>query len=168
AAGEPHRIIPYGTEAMGALRIEKGHVTAAEVNGQTTAEDLGMARMLSTKKDYVGRWTRDRAGLTDPARQTLVGLVAEDGVSAIRIGSQLIAEPMVTSRPEQRVPMLGHVTSTTYSPALGKPIALALLSGGLQHEGALLYAAYPLRNEQTAVRVVSPHFFDPDGERLRG
>ncbi len=56
-AGEEFGIAPYGTEALGRMRIEKGHVSTNEVNGQTTAHDLGAARMLSSRKDY--HWPRD-------------------------------------------------------------------------------------------------------------
>jgi sarcosine oxidase subunit alpha len=63
--------------------------------------------------------------------------------------------------------MLGHVTSTAYSFELGHPIALALLRDGKERGGDELYAAYPLENESVKVRVVSPHFIDPDGERMR-
>jgi sarcosine oxidase subunit alpha len=63
--------------------------------------------------------------------------------------------------------MLGHVTSIAYSGELNHPIALALLSGGKERAGEELYAAFPLRNEAVRVRVVSPHFVDPDGERMR-
>ena len=56
--------MPYGTEALGVMRIEKGHVAGGELNGQTTARDLGLGRMLSTKKDYIGRVMAQRPALT--------------------------------------------------------------------------------------------------------
>jgi sarcosine oxidase subunit alpha len=49
---------------------------------------------------------------------------------------------------------------------LNKTIALALYSGGLKHEGEEIICAYPLRDEQVRVRIVSPVFIDPSGERL--
>ncbi|MEI9964422.1 MAG: hypothetical protein WDM92_06660 [Caulobacteraceae bacterium] len=36
-AGAPFGIAPYGSEALGVLRIEKGHAAGPELNGQTTA-----------------------------------------------------------------------------------------------------------------------------------
>jgi sarcosine oxidase subunit alpha len=64
--------------------------------------------------------------------------------------------------------MLGHVTSAAHSATLGHPIALALVSGGLSRQGETLHAADPLRDTVVPVRVVPPHFFDPEGERLHG
>ena len=78
-AGAPLGIAPYGTEALGVLRIEKGHPAGSELNGQTTAHDLGFGKLLSTKKDFIGRFMAARPALTDPARPTLVGLEAGRG-----------------------------------------------------------------------------------------
>ena len=68
--GEAFGVAPYGTEAMGVMRIEKGHVAGSELNGQTTARDLGLARMMSTKKDFIGRFMAGRPALLDPDRPT--------------------------------------------------------------------------------------------------
>ncbi len=73
-AGAAYGIAPYGTEALGVLRIEKGHPAGGELNGQTTAHDLGFGKMLSAKKDFIGRFMAARPALTDPARPRLVGL----------------------------------------------------------------------------------------------
>src|SRR6185369_421128 len=53
--GRSFDVVPYGTEALGVMRIEKGHPAGNELNGQTTASDLGMGRMMSKKKDFIGR-----------------------------------------------------------------------------------------------------------------
>ncbi len=99
----------------------------------------------------------------DPSRPAIVGLVPVDGETWIKAGAQLVETPDAPPP----VAMLGHVTSIAYSGALDHPIALALLSGGKEREGDELYAAFTLRNEAVKVRVVSPHFVDPDGERMR-
>ncbi len=163
-AGASAGIVAYGTEAMGTLRIEKGHVAGAELDGRTTPADLGLGRMASRRKDYVGRAALDRPALADPARPRLVGLVAKDGRSPIRSGAQLIADP--AARPP--VPVLGHVTSADFSPTLEQPIALALIAGGPERRGETLHAAYPLRGETTEVTVTDPVFVDPEGRRLHG
>ena len=75
-AGREFGIAPYGTEALGVMRVEKGHVAGNEMNGQTTARDLGLAKMLSTRKDYVGRVMAQRPGLLAADRPTLGGLQA--------------------------------------------------------------------------------------------
>src|SRR5690606_18595125 len=68
AAGQPFGILPYGVEAMSLLRIEKGHIAGPEINGQATARDLGLGRMLKRSGDYIGRVTAERPGLMDPSR----------------------------------------------------------------------------------------------------
>ncbi|MEQ9608102.1 MAG: glycine cleavage T C-terminal barrel domain-containing protein, partial [Kiloniellaceae bacterium] len=161
AAGKPFGMIPYGVEALGTLRIEKGHVAGPELDGRTTAEDLGLGGMVSSKKTFIGSSMLDREGLTDPKRMKLVGLVSADG-GKIRAGAQLVAAGDKAQPPKS----LGHVTSTTYSPALEKYIALGLLEDGPQRIGATLVATYPLKNIDVAVEVVSSHFFDPDGSRM--
>jgi heterotetrameric sarcosine oxidase alpha subunit len=164
ATGAADGIVPYGTEAMGTLRIEKGHVAGAELDGRTTAEDLGLGRMASRKKDYVGRAALERVALKAPGRLQLVGLVARDGRSPIRSGAQIVADPKA---PPPAL-MLGHVTSADFSPTLEQPIALALVADGRQRRGETLHAMYPLRDEAAEVVVSDPVFVDPEGRRPRG
>ena len=153
----------YGTEAMGTLRVEKGHVAGPEIDGRTTIRDLGLCGMQSKLKHNIGKGLATRDGLIDPSRPAIVGLVPVDGETWIKAGAQLVENPDAPPP----VAMLGHVTSIAYSGELDHPIALALLSGGKEREGDELYAAFPLRNEAVKVRVVSPHFVDPHGERMR-
>src|SRR5205814_10020666 len=65
-AGKRFGIAPYGLDALNTLRIEKGHVTAAELNGNTSADDLGMQRMLKKHGEFIGRAQSRRPGLTAP------------------------------------------------------------------------------------------------------
>jgi sarcosine oxidase subunit alpha len=161
--GAAHGIIPYGTEAMAIMRIEKGHVAGGELDGRTTADDLGLGKMASTKKEYIGRRMMAREGLVDPARPKFVGLVPVDGKTRARAGSILVADPN-TPPP---VPKLGHVSSSAYlSPTLGHPISLGLVEGGMSREGETVWAMFPLRDEAVEVRIVDPIFFDKEGERL--
>jgi heterotetrameric sarcosine oxidase alpha subunit len=161
-AGRELGLAPYGTEAMAAMRIEKGHVAGAEINGQTTPADLGLARLVSAKKYFVGRRLLERPALADATRPRFVGLEPIDGVTPIPAGAQLIAD----ARAKPPVPMLGHVTSATFSPTLRRPIALALLAGGLARKGETVTAAAPLNGVTVLARVVDPVFYDPAGERL--
>ncbi|HEX6141735.1 MAG TPA: sarcosine oxidase subunit alpha family protein [Geminicoccaceae bacterium] len=163
-AGEAEEIVAYGVEALGVLRIEKGHVAGGELDGRTTPADLGLGRMVSRTKDFVGRHMLQRPALQDPDRPRLVGLIPKDRRSPVRIGAQIVQDPAAPPP----VPMLGHVTSTTWSPALGHPIALALVRGGPGRRGEALHAASPLKGESVPVEVTDPVFFDPHGERLRG
>jgi sarcosine oxidase subunit alpha len=164
SAGQEFDLTPYGTEAMAAMRIEKGHVAGAEINGQTTPSDLGLARLVSAKKYFVGRRLLERPALADAARPTLIGLEPVDRVTPIPAGAQLIAD--VRAKPP--ITMLGHVTSATFSPTIGRPIALALLTGGVARMGETVVAAAPLDGVNVAARVVHPVFYDPAGERLHG
>ena len=88
-AGEPFGIVPYGTEALGVMRIEKGHVAGNELDGRTTADDLGLGRMMSSKKDFIGRVMATRPGLTDPKRPKLVGLRPRDAGERLYAGAHL-------------------------------------------------------------------------------
>ena len=60
----------------------------------------------------------------------------------------------------------GYITSVTWSTELNKFIALGLYHGGLRHEGEEIIAAFPLKNEQARLKIVSPHFIDKEGARL--
>ena len=154
-AGASFDITPYGTEALGTLRIEKGHISGPELDGRTTMADVGLGKMASSKKQYVGSVLKERDGLNDKTRKTMVGLISHDH-KPLRAGSHIL---MTSTN-------IGHVTSTTYSPALGKYIALALIQDGTTKMGNTLTAAFPLKNEQNSVLVVEPHFYDKEGERL--
>ena len=115
AAGADVGIAAYGLEAMGMMRIEKGHVAGNEINGQTTARDLGLAKMMSTRKDYIGRALASRPGLIGPDRWGLVGLKPMDREARIVAGAHLlpIGEAVTAAND------LGYVTSAAFSPALG-------------------------------------------------
>jgi len=162
SAGRAEDIIAYGTEAMGTLRIEKGHVAGGELNGQTTPQDLGLGRLVSTKKDFIGKALLARPGLQDPERPRLVGLAPIDGKTRIRAGAHIVVEASGAGS------AIGHVSSTAWSPTLGHPIALALVAGGLARKGETLYASFPLKGEAVAVGVSDPVFVDPEGRRLHG
>jgi sarcosine oxidase subunit alpha len=163
-AGRALGIVAYGTETMGGMRIEKGHVAGPELDGRTTPFDLGMGRLVRMEKDFVGRCSLDRPGLRDHGRKRLVGLVPEDGRTRLRAGANLVRDP------EASLPVAieGHVTSATWSPTLGHPIALALLARGAERNGERLHAVFPLAGGNTAVRVVDPVFVDPEGRRVHG
>ncbi|MGE0725017.1 MAG: sarcosine oxidase subunit alpha family protein [Alphaproteobacteria bacterium] len=159
AAGSDRGIEPYGVEALGLLRIEKGHVAGAEINGQTTLADLGLARMAKKRGDFVGRTLAMRPGLTDPTRPALVGVRPVDPERQIRAGGHLVASGAMLSQ--------GHVTSVMRSVALGGWVGLGLLSGGAARTGERMDCVYPLLDERVPVMVRSPHFVDPENARVR-
>jgi len=163
AAGAEFGIMPYGTEAMSTLRIEKGHVVVGpEADGRTTAADLGMGKLVSPAKWCIGKPLLTRPALTAPDRWQLVGLTAQGGAKMPR-AAKLVADPG-RSLPN---PMLGHVTSWCWSPNLGAWIALALLANGRARHGETLWAVSPLAGAKVQVTVGPPCFIDPEGGRLR-
>ena len=165
AAGAPHGICAYGVEAMGVLRIEKGHVTHNEINGTVTAADLGMGRMVSaTKADFIGRAMLDREGLNDPARPRLVGLLSLDPERPLRAGSHILRKGDAARLENDQ----GYVTSSCYSPHLRAHIALALLTRGAERLGEEVVVWNGLGGEIAAARVQSPVFIDPTHARLHG
>jgi sarcosine oxidase subunit alpha len=164
AAGEEFGITPYGTEALGIMRVEKGHVAGNELNGTTTADDLGLGKMMSQKKDFIGRVLARRPGLADPGRAVLVGITPVDRSVRLNAGAHFLALG-AESRLENDQ---GYLTSAAFSPMLGHWIGLGLLSRGRERFGERIRAHDPLRGKDTAVEVVSPYFFDAQGERLKG
>ncbi|MEX0956102.1 MAG: sarcosine oxidase subunit alpha family protein [Rhizobiaceae bacterium] len=163
AAGEPFNTLPYGMEALGTLRIEKGHVTGAEIDGRVTARDLYLDWMLSKKKPFVGSAMMDREGLAAEDRIRLVGIVSLDG-QPLGGGAHIVES---SGREEPRK-SIGHITAVCYSPALSKYIGLALVNGGKARHGQRAFTADPLRKRYGPVEIVSHHFFDPDGSRMHG
>jgi sarcosine oxidase subunit alpha len=161
-AGQPFDITPYGIDAMNALRIEKGHVTGAELNGRTTPDDLGLGRMVKPDRDFIGKRSLLRPGLMDPKRWQLVGVAPIDHKTLLPQGAKIVSDP------DRRAPnpCLGELTSTTLSPVLGIPIGLALLSAGRTRYRERLFAVSPLMGQQVEIEIRNPVFFDPDGERL--
>lgn len=163
AAGEAWRITPYGTETLGIMRIEKGHVAGPELNGTTTAADLGLARMVSDKKDFIGRALAMRAGLTDPERPVLVGVKPVDRGARLYAGAHFLPNGAAATLENDQ----GYLTSVTFSPSLGHWIGLGFLSRGARRHGERIRAYDALRGSDLQVEVVAPVFFDPDGLRLR-
>jgi sarcosine oxidase subunit alpha len=161
-AGAEFGITPYGTEALGVMRIEKGHPAGAELNGQITAHDLGLAKLLSKKKDFVGRALATRDALIDPARPTLIGLKLVNPGDRLRAGAHLLPQnaPAVAANDQ------GYVTSVAFSPTLDHWIGLGLLQNGPARLGEIVRVYDPVRNGDALAEVVSPVFVDPEGARL--
>ena len=159
-AGRPFGIVTYGLDALNTLRIEKGHVTGAELNGNTNADDLGMGPMLKTSGDFVGRALAQRPGMKAPDRLQLVGVRPTGASQRLRNGAQLIA-------PAAPAASLGYVTSSTPSVESAGWVGLALLAGGRHCIGRRLIAASPIHDESIEVEIVSPRHLDPENARVR-
>ncbi|MEV5955763.1 sarcosine oxidase subunit delta family protein [Streptomyces sp. NPDC051987] len=164
-AGEPYGITPYGTETMHVLRAEKGYpIVGQDTDGTVTPQDLGMGWAVSKKKpDFIGKRSHARADTLRPDRKHLVALLTDDPGAFLPEGTHLVAASELPAPP---VPMLGHVTSSYRSAALGRTFALALVKGGRDRIGERLYA--PVGERLLPVTVASPVLYDPEGARRDG
>ncbi|WP_338899646.1 sarcosine oxidase subunit alpha family protein [Streptomyces sp. TG1A-60] len=164
-AGTPYGITPYGTETMHVLRAEKGYpIIGQDTDGTVTPQDLGMSWVVSKKKpDFIGKRSYARADTVRADRKHLVGLLPEDPGDFLPEGTHLVADSVLPAPP---VPMLGHVTSSYRSAALGRTFALALIKSGRDRIGERLYA--PVGGRLVPVTVANPVLYDPEGARRDG
>ncbi|GHG87693.1 2Fe-2S iron-sulfur cluster-binding protein [Streptomyces lanatus] len=165
AIGRPYDITPYGTETMHVLRAEKGYIIVGQdTDGTVTPQDAGMSWVVSKQKDFIGKRSYTRADTARPDRKQLVGLLPSDRTTRLPEGTQLVApEVDLETVP---VPMLGHVTSSYHSPALGRPFALALVADGQARKGQTLLA--PVGDDLVPVEVTDFVLYDPEGTRRDG
>lgn len=161
--GEEFNVTSYGTEALGVMRIEKGHAAGNELNGTTTALNLGMGRMVSKAKDSIGSVLSERTGLNAPDALMQIGLKPVDPSDKVTAGGHLMA----ADGPIDATHDQGYVTSAAYSPTLGSMIGLGFLKDGGNRIGETLRLVSPVTDLTVNVEVVSAHFVDPEGERLR-
>jgi sarcosine oxidase subunit alpha len=163
ARGAEFEPVVYGTEALGVMRIEKGHVAGGELNGQSTALNMGLGKMVSKKKDSIGMVLSQREGLNDADGYRLVGVRPVDPKGKLTAGSHFLAIGAAPVAANDG----GWLTSKVYSPHLGCDIALGYLKGSHGKIGQRMRVVNLLAKTETEVEIVSPHFFDPEGERLK-
>jgi sarcosine oxidase subunit alpha len=159
--GKEFNITPYGTEAMHVLRAEKGFIIVGqETDGSITPIDLDMNWIVSKKKyDFIGKRALFRSDTIREDRKQLVGLFTKDPNFVLEEGAQLVEK---VSKPP--MDMVGHVTSSYYSPNLKRSIALALVKDGKKKNGHTIYA--PMIDKTVEVEITNPVFIDPLNERL--
>jgi len=162
--GEAYDAVLYGTEALGVMRIEKGHAAGNELNGTTTALNLGLGGFVSKKKDCIGKVMSGREALIAGHVLRLVGFVCKDPKDRLTNGAHFLETGAAPSPDNDQ----GYMTSVAWSPMLDRYVGLGLLKAGHERKGETLKAVDYMRKNHVEVEVVSPHFFDPDGERLRG
>ncbi|WP_326777809.1 sarcosine oxidase subunit alpha family protein [Streptomyces sp. NBC_01445] len=166
-AGQPYDITPYGTETMHVLRAEKGFIIVGQdTDGTVTPQDANMDWVVSKRKDFIGNRSYSRADTTRADRKQLVGLLPTDRTTRLPEGSQLIAQDTPLTPEAGPVPMLGHVTSSYHSAALGRPFALALVAGGRARIGSTLLA--PVGDDLVPVEVTDSVLYDPEGTKRDG
>jgi sarcosine oxidase subunit alpha len=162
-AGTEFGITPYGTEALGVMRIEKGHAAGNELNGTTTALNLGMGRMVSKAKDSIGSVLSMREGLNNDDALQQVGIRPLNPLGPVPAGAHLMA----ATGPVDAASDQGYVTSACFSPVLGHAIGLAFVKNGADRMGEQMRLVSPLTNVETDVEITSAHFVDPEGGRQR-
>ena len=151
---------PYGMEALNVLRIEKGFITHSEIHGRISAHDIGMEKMVSAKKDCIGKTAATRPGLWGPDREQLVGLKAAAQISA---GAHLFRPGAEIHRETDQ----GYVTSVCWSPTVGAWLGLGFLKDGRARLGEKIRLVDHLRGLDVICEVCHPVFHDPEGEKLR-
>ncbi len=161
-AGAEFDIVPYGTEALHVLRAEKGYIIVGqETDGTHTPDDMGMSWAIGKKKsDFVGKRSLQRPDVLRRDRKQLGGLLTNNPKYILEEVAQIVAEDsnIIPTK------MIGHVTSSYWSEALGHSIAMAVIEGGRERLGDTLFV--PMENDVHQVKVVDPVFYDPEGKRL--
>ncbi len=164
AAGAEFDITPYGTETMHVLRAEKGYIIVGQdTDGSITPHDLGMGGLVAKSKDFLGRRSLARSDTAKAGRKQFVGLLTDDAQYVLPEGGQIV-EAGATPAADGTTPMLGHVTSSYYSPILKRSIALAVVKGGLERMGGTVAVALADGRRVTA-KISSPVFYDSEGVR---
>ncbi len=172
AAGAHLDITPYGTETMHVLRAEKAFpIVGQDTDGTVTPHDLGMDWIVSTKKEFIGKRSFSTSALCAPGRKQLVSVLPVDHSLRLPEGSQIVEASALgdytgEGLPAAPIPMLGFVTSSYHSQALGRSFALALVKDGPTRVGQRLVASF--RGEFVEVEVAEPVLYDKEGARRDG
>ena len=161
SAGQEFNITPYGTETMHLLRAEKGFIIVGQdTDGTMTPSDLQMDWIVSKKKyDFIGKRSLYRSDTIREDRKQLVGLLTDDPKEILEEGAQIVSD--TNTKP---IDMLGHVTSSYFSPNLNKSIALAVVRSGKNMKGKKLII--PMENKNINVTVSDTIFLDKENKRL--
>jgi sarcosine oxidase, subunit alpha len=167
-AGARWGITPYGTETMHVLRAEKGYpIVGQDTDGTVTPHDLGLGWAVSKKKrDFIGKRSFSRAENNNPLRKQLVSLRPTDAKTKLPEGAQVVEFQVDGTLPPPPVPMLGHVTSSYHSAALGRPFALALVKRGQSRIGDTVHV--PVDGVLVPAEIGGIVLVDPEGARRDG
>lgn len=162
AEGQKYDMCVYGTEAMHVLRAEKGYIIIGQdTDGTVTPMDAGLSWAIGKKKpDFVGKRSLARPDMVVENRKQLVGLLTDDPKIVLEEGAQIV-EHKHTSMPAK---MIGHVTSSYWSSALGRSIAMAVIEGGFKRDGQTI--DIPMPDATHMAKITGTNFYDPDGSRI--
>ena len=161
-AGEEFGITPYGVEALSVMRIEKGHVAGGELNGTTTAADLGLGRMMSSKKDYIGRIMAQREGLVRADRDVVVGIRPVTKSDRLKAGAHLLTRDDAPSLENDQ----GYITSVAFSPMLDMWIGLALCKRGRERQGEVMQVFNGVNGVHMLGEICDPVHYDKENKKL--
>jgi sarcosine oxidase subunit alpha len=161
-AGQEFNVQPFGMEAQNCLRAEKGHVIiGTESEQRVTLLDIGMGFLWDSddiSSNKIGapalRASKDQQG-----RMKLVGFrVAESDVTP-QDGDIVVDDKDI----------VGYVCTTRSSESLDFDYGMALVFDGyaIKGEEITMYQALGQRHDEYKATVIPPHFYDPDGQRLR-
>ncbi|MDA9100916.1 sarcosine oxidase subunit alpha family protein [Planktomarina sp.] len=161
-AGAEFGAMPYGTECLHVMRAEKGFIMIGdETDGTVIPQDLGLSWAVSKKKDdFLGKRAQQRSFMDNDNRWQLVGLETLDG-SVLEDGAYAIA-PGKNANGQTNTQ--GRITSTYYSPTLKKGIAMGLVHNGPSRVGEVI-SFTKIGTSPVEAKIVSPIFFDPEGEK---
>jgi sarcosine oxidase subunit alpha len=160
--GKKYDITPYGTESMHVLRAEKGFIIVGQdTDGSVTPKDINMDWIVSKKKeDFLGKRSFSRSDTRRTDRKQLVGLLVNDKKTVLPEGSYVVDE----AKPRPPMDMIGHVSSSYYSPTCDHPIALALIKNGLNRMGDVV--KIPLMSGKVIDATITDSiFYDKEGAR---
>jgi len=161
-AGQPYDVCVYGTETMHVLRAEKGYIIVGQdTDGTVTPMDAGLNWAIGKKKrDFVGKRSLDRPDMRAPDRKQLVGLLTDDPKVVLEEGAQIVEHG------DRAIPakMIGHVTSSYWSAALNRSIAMAVIEGGFGRDGKTV--DIPMPGQVFTAQVTGTGFYDPEGSRI--
>ena len=140
-----------------------GHVAGSELDGRTIPYDNSLEGLVSKKKDFIGKRSLTKEAYIKTDRQKIVGVVPLDKKTSIPEGSYIVKDPNA----KLPNPKLGHVSASCWSVEYDNPFSLAIIKDGKNMIGKKLFALSPLKNKTIPVEIVSSHYVDPKGERVR-
>jgi sarcosine oxidase subunit alpha len=161
-AGQEYGIRPFGMEAQNCLRAEKGHViVGTESEQRVTLTDIGMGFLWArgdTASKKVGAPAL-HACVNQEGRMKLVGFKVGD-TSVNPLDGDIIVEGEN---------IVGFACTTRFSETLGWQYGMALVNDRYAAEGheINLYQGLGQSTERYTAMVIPPHFYDPEGKRLR-
>jgi len=163
ALGRPYDLTAYGTETMHVLRAEKGYIIVGQdTDGTQTPYDLNMSWIVSKKKEFIGKRSFQLPHLKAAGRQQLVGLLPANADEAIPEGAYIT---VADAQPDGygKTSHTGFVTSSYFSPALGRCFALALVADGLNRMGEVV--SVPVGKKTFRATICDAVFIDKENIR---